>query len=246
MDLLAEQRFEAPDRSFVGHRDIQTRSAARYLFVAPHLRGSVLDIGCGRGYGLEIVEGKGLTAVGVDVSLQFLRAARARLATAPLVNASGDGLPFASGSFDSIISFDVIEHIDDDQRFLDEVRRTTRQGAFIAVSSPNRLAASGRRRIPLNRFHVREYASDEFYSLLSGTFSSVTMFGQSEKAAGDSTRTTLSRLIDRIPIRWKYLLPAHTQDILSVAIRPPLTLQEVRFDRERLEIAHTFIALCQR
>jgi SAM-dependent methyltransferase len=246
MDLLSGQRFEAPDRAFVGHRDILTRGAARYSFVAPHLRGSVLDIGCGRGYGLEMIQTTGLVAVGVDVSPGFLRDARTRLATAPLVNASGDRLPFPSGSFDSIISFDVIEHIDDDRRFLDEIKRLAREDAFIAISTPNRLVSSGKQTTPPNRFHVREYCSDELYSLLTGTFSSVTIFGQSEKTAGDSPRTVLSGLIDRIPIRWKYLLPAYIQDLFSVTMRPPLRLQEIRFEQDGLQAAHTYVALIRR
>jgi len=246
MDLLSGQRFEAPDKGFVGHRDILTRSAARYFFVAPHLRGSVLDIGCGRGYGLEVIQTTGLVAVGVDVSPDFLRDARTRSATAPLVNASGDRLPFSSGSFDSIISFDVIEHIDDDQGFLGEIKRLAREEAFIAISTPNRLVSSGKQNTPLDRFHVREYCSDELCSLLAGTFSSVTIFGQSEKASGNGTRTVLSRLIDRIPIRWKYLLPAYIQDLFSITMRPPLKLQEIQFEQEGLQTAHTYVALCRR
>jgi SAM-dependent methyltransferase len=246
MDLLAQERFEAPDRTFMGHRDILTRSAARYLFVAPHVIGSVLDVGCGRGYGLDVIETKGSVAVGVDASLDFLRDAKARLTAAPLVNASGDKLPFASGSFDSIISFDVIEHIDDDRGFLGEIKRIAREDALIAISTPNRLASSGRRDIPLNRFHVREYLSDQLHSLLAGTFSTVTIFGLFERAAGNSARTTVSRLVDRIPVRLKYLLPAHIQDLFSVTIRPPLKLEDIQFECEQLEMAHTFVALCRR
>jgi SAM-dependent methyltransferase len=233
-------RLEAPDIAFVGHRDILTRSMARYHFVAPHLHGATLDVGCGRGYGFDIIQPYSSPQVGIDVSHDFLCDARAREPARPLALASGDCLPFARQSFDSILSFEVIEHIEDDVAFLRDLRRLARPNAFIAISTPNRLVASGDRAKPLNRFHVREYVADEFAGLLRQEFPCVTMYGQYEGSGAISTNS----LIDRIPVRWKYLIPTQLQSVISVALRSPLRLEDCRFEIDRLESAHTFIALC--
>jgi 2-polyprenyl-3-methyl-5-hydroxy-6-metoxy-1,4-benzoquinol methylase len=61
--LTTGDRWEAPERGFVGHRDILIQSRARYEFVATRVRGSVLDVGCGRGYGFEILAPRSEAAI---------------------------------------------------------------------------------------------------------------------------------------------------------------------------------------
>jgi len=234
--------LEAPHREFIGHRDIITRNLSRYHFIAPGVSGALLEIGCGRGYGLEVLVPKSITQVGIDISSNFLADACCGNSTAAFACASGDALPLAAQSFDSIVAFDVIEHARDDLFFISEIRRVARKGAFIALSTPNRLIASGNRVTPLNRFHVREYLASEFSDLLTPNFASVEVFGQF-----DPQHTGISRdgLLNRIPIRWKYLLPHALQSLLSVTMRSPLRLEDCRFHTENLDHAHTFVALCR-
>lgn len=240
--FLDPDSLEAPQRKFIGHRDIITRNLSRYHFVAPQISGTLLEIGCGRGYGLEVLGLRTNAQVGVDVSAKFLKDACRGNPTAVFACASGDALPLASHSFDSIIAFDVIEHAQDELFFINEIRRVARQGAFIALSTPNRLIMSGDRVTPLNPFHVREYLAAEFCELLKPLFASVELFGQFDpQHAGLSGNS----LLDKIPVRWKYLLPHNLQSLVSVAIRSPLRLEDCRFHTENLEQAHTFVALCR-
>jgi SAM-dependent methyltransferase len=46
-------------------------------------------------------------------------------------------LPFPSQSFDSVFAFEVIEHVPDAQRFIEEIVRVTRPGGEITISTPN-------------------------------------------------------------------------------------------------------------
>jgi SAM-dependent methyltransferase len=236
------EHLEAPDQTFIGHRDILVRSLSRYRFVAPHIQGATLDIGCGRGYGFDMIRTHSSCYVGMDISQDFLHAAHRHYPTVSFVQGLGDELPFASHTFDSIISFEVIEHIEDDRTFLREIRRLARPGACIVISTPNRLIASGDTAKPLNPFHIREYLTDEFYDLLSGIFSSVVIFGQSEQSSNASTANSI---INRIPMRWKYQIPSHIQGVISVALRPPLRLEDCHFETENLGRAHTLLALCR-
>lgn len=234
--------LEAPNHSFIGHRDILTRSLARYHFVAPYSQGIVLDVGCGRGYGFQLIQQHSAQQFGLDVSINFLREARAREPARAVVLGSGEKLPFLDGAFNSIIAFEVIEHIQDDLAFLHDLRRLACNDAFIAISTPNRLISSGNVTKPLNPFHMREYVAEEFYALLSQVFSSVIIYAQQDPVP---RAISTNSLIDRIPIRWKYLIPTHVQGVLSVALRPALKLEDCRFETTNLETAHTFVALCR-
>lgn len=234
-------RFEAPDRSFIGHRDIVTASMARYYFVAPHVRGAVIDIGCGRGYGLEAVRGSTTPQVGADISEEFLLQARNEFPKLELVRATGHELPFAAHSFDSLIAFEVIEHIEQDLAFLAGLKRVARPDAMIAISTPNRDIVSGTAMRPLNRFHVREYSANEFHQLLAQTFSAFRLYGQHDPAGNLKSNSWM----DRVPVRWKYWLPVPIVSLVSVALRRPLQIQDFRFDPDDLDHAHTFVALCQ-
>lgn len=239
-------RFEAPDRRFAGHRDLLTRSLARYHFVLPQIRGRVLDVGCGRGYGLALMESQSRWEAGVDVGLEFLYDALVQAPGHPLACARAERLPFADGSFDTVVAFEVIEHVEDDLALLRETKRIAGAPGLVLLSTPNRSISSGASPKPINPFHVREYGIEEFRQLLAQVFREIVVFGQFEGAglAGSRPRP-ISGLIDRMPLRWKYLLPAHFQDVFSVTLRPPLTLAECRFEREALEQCHTFLALCR-
>ncbi|MGQ9926708.1 MAG: class I SAM-dependent methyltransferase [Chloroflexaceae bacterium] len=236
------ERFEAPDRLFIGHRDIVTRSMARYYTIKPYVFGNILDVGCGRGYGFEILQSPDGTRTGLDLSLEFLKEVRRNYHNVSLVQATGERLPFRSGSFDSIIAFEVIEHLYDDIGFLNELKRLIRSEGIIAISTPNRLISSGGDKQPLNPFHIREYTAEEFEILLKRSFPDTIILGQNERKTIESSR---NQLIDTIPIRWKYMLPSHIQGVISVLIRPPLQLSDCQFSPDDLQSAHTFLAICR-
>lgn len=241
--LTEIERLEAPDRGFVGHRDIVTRSLARYNAVLDYTAGALLDVGCGRGYGFDLLGQRSSSQTGVDVSLPFLGAAQRAYSNASFAQASGERLPFRSGSFDTVIAFEVIEHLHDDRGFLEELRRLLRPGGTAAISTPNRLVASGQRERPLNPFHVREYLVDEFAALLGGVFSQVLLLGQHD---GQPAMARPASLVDRIPVAWKYLLPSHFQGIASVLVRPALRIEDCLFITDNnYEQAHTFLAICR-
>jgi SAM-dependent methyltransferase len=235
------EHLEAPDRDFIGHRDIVTRNMARYQFILPHVHGVVADVGCGRGYGLAILRRAATRCYGLDLSPEFLGDLQIEQPDIPAVLASGDRLPFANQSFDTLVSFEVIEHIDDDLGFLHELRRTIRPGGTLIISTPNRIAASGTATQPLNKFHVREYILDDFHKLLQQVFPVVQLYGQSE---GTSRRVHTDSIADRIPVEWKYLLPIHVQSVLSVLVRKPLRIEDCHFVTEHIEHSHTLLAIC--
>jgi SAM-dependent methyltransferase len=55
----------------------------------------------------------------------------------PVLHTPEDDLPFGNGQFDCVVSIDVLEHLDEDQPFLCELRRVLRPGGRIVVTVPN-------------------------------------------------------------------------------------------------------------
>ena len=89
----------------------------RYQFAQQHLiRGSLLDIACGVGYGTRLLSENSLitTALGVDIDDGAVQYAAKRYATARLSYVRSDALQFSSSqTFDNIVSLETIEHVDD-------------------------------------------------------------------------------------------------------------------------------------
>ena len=73
---------------------------------------------------------EGMKCVGCDINLQYLR--KAALQGLPVVNVDSR-LPFPDRSFDSVLMFEVIEHVPDIQNILKEAFRVARKNVLITV-----------------------------------------------------------------------------------------------------------------
>jgi SAM-dependent methyltransferase len=75
--------------------------------------GDVAEICCGRGEAVELVAGRFKRAVGVDISLNMLRAARRDHHAPNLAFIQGDAtrLPLTDGAFDSVFMLGGIHHV---------------------------------------------------------------------------------------------------------------------------------------
>ncbi len=91
-----------------GPDDYQVQVRADLLQILPVDVRSVLDVGCGDGYLTDALP-PDLEVVGVDVSEEALRHVRRETRLG-----SSSALPFEVGSFDLVMSNDVLEHLDDE------------------------------------------------------------------------------------------------------------------------------------
>ena len=105
-----------------------------------------LEVGSGTGAFLGAVSRHALRVVGVDVSMSWLVVARKRLEeqgiSCQLVCACVEQLPFEDAAFDLAVSLDVLEHVSDRDRMVQELRRTSRTGGLVICSTPNRFSLS--------------------------------------------------------------------------------------------------------
>jgi SAM-dependent methyltransferase len=74
-------------------------------------------------------------------------------------------LPFSPGCFDLVVAFEIIEHLDDPQAFLAELRRVLDPGGTLILSTPNRLYYTDDRG-EINPFHRKEFSYPEFDEVL--------------------------------------------------------------------------------
>jgi SAM-dependent methyltransferase len=98
---------------------------------------SLLDVGCGSGGVLAELQTycPQLTLTGAEVLLAALRYARARIPDVELLQVDVRRLPFER-EFDVFCAFDVLEHLDDDERMLGEMAKAVRPGGGLVVTVP--------------------------------------------------------------------------------------------------------------
>src|SRR5690349_123834 len=154
----------------------------RYHFAAHWAAGrEVLDVACGEGYGTALLAARGAKRVtGVDLSAQAVAHARSTYGSVPhteFVESSCTRMPFADASFDLVVSFETLEHIEAQREFVAEVARVLRPDGVFLLACPNKLEYSDKRQFA-NEFHVKELYREELAALLSARFPALQWYGQ--------------------------------------------------------------------
>ena len=100
------------------------------------IKGDVLENGCGVGMYVEHLSPLGGTVIGLEYD--FERAAEAHINSPHVFNAAGEHIPLPSGTFDLILSHEVIEHVQDDRSAITEMVRALKPGGRAVIFCPNR------------------------------------------------------------------------------------------------------------
>jgi SAM-dependent methyltransferase len=163
-------------------REIAYEHWHRYAFAQPFARGRrVLDAACGEGYGSAMLAPVAASVLGLDIGAEAVEHARCRYgARAGLSFEQGDctrldHLPDAS--FDLIVSFETLEHVQAQERMLDGFARLLAPGGLLLVSTPDKHTYSDLTGFR-NEHHVRELYRDEFEALLASRFGHRRLFAQ--------------------------------------------------------------------
>lgn len=153
-------------------REIWYEHIHRYAFAATLVQGKiVLDAACGEGYGSAHLATVAESVHGIDISGQAIDHARDRYQAKNLEFQVADccNLPFTDHQFDCVVSFETLEHLDDQEGLLREFRRVLAPGGFLIISSPDKAVYTDRYNND-NEFHVKELYRDELDELLGGVF----------------------------------------------------------------------------
>jgi SAM-dependent methyltransferase len=151
---LAE--LEAGNFWFIARNELITWAFSKF-FSNTH---SYLEIGCGTGFVLAGISAAfpELTIHGSEIFVEGLGFAARRVPRARLFQMDACTIPFED-SYDVIGAFDVLEHIEDDRRVLDQIRRALKPGGGLILTVPQHpWLWSVQDKIA---HHVRRYAQDE-------------------------------------------------------------------------------------
>jgi SAM-dependent methyltransferase len=162
--MSTAERVSATDTS---DNYVLQRSIFAYLEAAKIVKGNVLEIGTGSGYGVKYIAPIADKFVTIDkfvcdVDFKAYPNVEFNQQTVPPFQGISDN------TFDFVVTFQVIEHIVPDDLYVKEIARVLKPGGKLIVTTPNRTMSLSR-----NPWHIREYKPHELTSLLKKHFRSV-------------------------------------------------------------------------
>ncbi len=162
-------------------REIWYEHYHRYALASQLVTGlHVLDAACGEGYGSELLAGTAASVTGVDISADAINHASSRYGqreNLEFIQADCSQLDFEDNKFDAIISFETLEHLQEQESMLAGFRRILKPGGWLLISSPDKAEYSDAEDYS-NPWHVKELYREELLELLGKDFSTVRLLGQ--------------------------------------------------------------------
>jgi SAM-dependent methyltransferase len=249
--MITGERVSTPAAGF--NPTYQRHVAAYRLCAALLPPGKVLDLGCGVGHSYEELAPR--VTVGVDVEPSVLEGQQRETRVADMRD-----LPFADGTFASVLSVQSIEHVPDAESVLKEVVRVLEPGGRAVFVTPNRLTF-GRPDEIIDPYHYVEYDPSELATLCRRFFERVEVLGlhgsPRYQALIDVERRELDRLLALDPLRLRRLVPRRTRQRLydwrlnrdRAAPRPgalDIGVEDFELLTDRPQDALDLVAVCDR
>ncbi|MEM6933755.1 MAG: glycosyltransferase, partial [Pseudomonadota bacterium] len=151
----------------------------RYLAASEIARGKkVLDIASGEGYGAWILSQTADSVDGVELDYATVEHAKERYKSEKISFVQGDcrSIPFEETTFDLITCFETVEHIEEHDQLLDELKRVLKPDGILLISTPE--IERYNKSSPDNPFHAKELSLDQFEDAISSRFENVAICGQ--------------------------------------------------------------------
>jgi 2-polyprenyl-3-methyl-5-hydroxy-6-metoxy-1,4-benzoquinol methylase len=201
-------RTEITSGEIPSDNPIHQRLFKAYVIAANYVGGDVLEVGCGEGRGLELILPKSKTFTAIDKIAPVIDELQKKF---PHCTFKSMNIPpfggLADNTYDSVISFQVIEHIKNDDLFLAEIQRVLKPGGIALLTTPNRKMSLSR-----NPWHIREYLPKELETLARKYFPDVKLKGISGNAKVMAYYEQNKRSVERITrfdfLKLQYRLPA--------------------------------------
>jgi len=141
---------------------------SRYLYIQPYLKDKdfVLDIACGQGGGTKFLSQFVTKIIGVDINRSYINNAVKLYGNDSIQFhcMTDNGLASLGTGFDKIISLHTLEHVDNDKKFLLNLKKVLKPNGLLILEVPRLLKYPLGE--PLWPFHKREYDSEVLRKLL--------------------------------------------------------------------------------
>lgn len=164
---------EITSEQIASDNPIHQRLFKAYVVAEEYVKGDVLEVGCGEGRGVSLLMKSAKSFTAVDKIKPVIDDLQKKHPDGKFMSMNIP--PFGGlqdGSYDSIFSFQVIEHIKDDFLFLKEIHRVMKHGGIALITTPNRKLSLSR-----NPWHIREYLPEELKKLAQKIFTQVDVKG---------------------------------------------------------------------
>ncbi|WP_051691688.1 class I SAM-dependent methyltransferase [Pedobacter borealis] len=134
----------------------------------------VLDIASGEGYGSHLLSNTASFVYGVDIDNESVKHANAKYAKKNLTYRQGSAsqIPIENFTIDVVVSFETLEHHDQHEEMLTEIKRILKPGGLLIMSTPEKVIPEN------NPFHVKELTNAEFQDLIARHFKNVSLYFQ--------------------------------------------------------------------
>lgn len=199
---------EITSEKIVSDNPIHQRLFKAYVVALNYIAGNVLEVGCGEGRGVGVLMEKASAFTAVDKIKPVIDGLQKRFPAGKFIAMNIPplgGLP--DNTFDFVVSFQVIEHIEDDALYLREIHRVLKPGGKVLITTPNRSMSLTR-----NPWHIREYLPSELNTLAGKIFRKVEMKGiaGNEKVMGyyEENKRSVNRITRWDVLKLQYRLPA--------------------------------------
>ena len=141
-------------------------------FAVEHAGDAILDAGCATGEYMQRLSTMGYHCVGVDINSEYVDRARQMGLDAHIMDAKH--LEFPDKSFDTILLFEVLEHVGSPEDILKEAKRVARKNVLITVPNCSQFHRLRKAGITydhmLEKDHVNFFSKSDLESLLSQQF----------------------------------------------------------------------------
>jgi len=156
-------------------RPIRERQLASYKEALKYIEGKrVLEIGCGEGIGASVLAEAASRVVAVDYSDNALQLAREKYGSDNIEFKSMKVPPlqFPDASVETVVCFQMIEHLAQPERLIQEIARVVSHGGLALIATVNKEETPSD-----NPYHLHEFTADELRELLERHFDTVEMWG---------------------------------------------------------------------
>jgi len=132
----------------------------------------ILDYGCGDGYGAKILAQtfSEVQVIGCDVDIYTVKQARKKYNLQNVKYLTLNELKKAFLKFDLIVSFQVIEHIENVNSYLCFLKEMLSDNGTLIISTPSRNYRLNENQPPWNPYHLREYSMAQFKEEIEKVF----------------------------------------------------------------------------
>jgi 2-polyprenyl-3-methyl-5-hydroxy-6-metoxy-1,4-benzoquinol methylase len=169
---MAVYTTEIASDKITSDNPIHQRLLKAYYIAKDYVHGDLLEIGCGEGRGVGLLQGLVKSYTGIDKISEVVDKLTVEYPAASFKQTIIPPLDFPEKKFDTVISFQVIEHIKNDKQYLEEISRVLKPGGIALLTTPNIKKSLSR-----NPWHIREYTAKELTDICSPYFGKVEMLG---------------------------------------------------------------------